>query len=360
MTLDIPRQRLHNQFLSRPQLSEPDQVVEYFGAMQAQDYAGAKWALGLRLTDARDAAVEAAFDKGKILRTHVMRPTWHFVAPADILWMLELTAPRVRTALAFMDRQLKLDRTIIKKSNSALRKALQGDQQRTRAELAPMMEKAGVSVEGLRLGHLLMHAELDGVICSGARKGKQFTYALLEERAPQARKLDKNEALIELTRRYFRSHGPATLRDFVWWSGLTMSDARKGVEAAQAEFEREVIGGQTYWFPWVSPAKAPFARAHLLPNYDEYTVGYKDRSAIFDASQTDKLGTRERVLVQSILTDGQIAGTWSRTLKKTEVVVQANPFNKLDAGQIEAVAAAAARYGRFLGLSVDLVTRTPE
>ncbi|HEX6034396.1 MAG TPA: crosslink repair DNA glycosylase YcaQ family protein, partial [Anaerolineales bacterium] len=191
MTLDIPRYRLHNQLLSQTDLSEPSRVVEWLSAVQAQDYAGAKWALAQRLKDSpTDAAIERAFSEGKILRTHVMRPTWHFVTPEDIRWMLDLTAPRIKTAMAHMDRQLGLDKSILKKSIAALRKALQGNQHLTRAELAPILEKAGVSVDGYRMGQLMGHAELDRVICSGGRKGKQFTYALLEERAPQSKSLE--------------------------------------------------------------------------------------------------------------------------------------------------------------------------
>jgi hypothetical protein len=214
MTLNIARLRLHNQLLSRTEFTEPEQVVAWLGAVQAQDYAGAKWALGLRLANATDAAIEEAIDRGRILRTHVMRPTWHFVTPADIRWMLELTAPRVRALLAYNDRQLGLDQVTFKKSSAVLEKALQNNQQLTRGELTPILEKAGIAVEGLHLGQLLTHAELDGLVCSGPRKGKQFTYALLEERAPEARLLEREAALAELSRRYFHSHGPATLQDF--------------------------------------------------------------------------------------------------------------------------------------------------
>src|ERR1043166_2366912 len=184
MALDIIRERLQNQCLSETEFEEPAQVVEWFGAIQAQDYAGAKWALSQRLKNRMtDAAIDQVFNEGRILRTHVMRPTWHFVTPTDIRWMLELTAPRVRILLAHMDRQLGQDQTDFKKSNSVLSKALRGGKQLTRSELAPILQRAGLATEELRLGHMLIHAELDGVICSGARKGKQFTYALLEERA---------------------------------------------------------------------------------------------------------------------------------------------------------------------------------
>lgn len=356
MTLDIPRYRLHNQSLSQTKFTEPSQVVEALGAVQSQDYAGAKWALAQRLNDApTDTAIETAFNDGKILRTHVMRPTWHFVTPADIRWMLDLTAPRVKRAMAHMDRQLGLDKSILQKSNATLKKALQGNVQLTRAELAPILEKAGISTEGYRMGQLMGHAELDQVICSGGRQGKQFTYALLEERAPQAKSRAREDALTELTGRYFRSHGPATLQDFVWWSGLTTTDARTGMEAVRSEFEQETIADQTYWFAAPTTSKSSSSSAYLLPSYDEYTVGYRDRSAIFDGSHIDKLSAfRESILTQVMIVNGEVAGTWKRTLKKREVAVELAPFTLLDKSQNQAVLAAAQRYGSFLQLPVVL------
>ena len=280
-----------------------------------------------------------------------MRPTWHFVTPTDIRWMLELTAPRVRILLAHMDRQLGQDQAVFKKSNSVLSEALRGGKQLTRSELAPILQRAGLATEELRLGHMLIHAELDGVICSGARKGKQFTYALLEERAPEAKTLDRAEALAELTRRYFRSHAPATLQDFVWWSGLTMSNARQGIEAVQSEFEAETVDGKTYWFPVFSSGQKSLSKAYLLPNYDEYTVGYKDRSAIFDGTHIDKLvAFRESILTQTILIGGEIAGTWKRTIKKSEVIVEIAPFTALKKAETQAVITAIEGYGKFLDL----------
>ena len=356
MTLDIPRYRLHNQFLSRTDFTEPSQVVESLGAVQSQDYAGAKWALAQRLRNTpTDAAIEKAFNEGKILRTHVMRPTWHFVTPTDIRWMLELTAPRIKIAMAHMDRQLELDKSTLKKSNATLKKALQGNEQLTRSELAPILKKAGISIEGYRMGQLMGHAELDQVICSGGRKGKQFTYALLEERAPHAKSLAREDALVELTRRYFKSHGPATLQDFVWWSGLTTTDARKGMEAAKSEFEQETIADQTYWLSAPNVTKDSSSSAYLLPSYDEYTVGYRDRSAIFDGSHIDKLSAfRESILTQVIVVNGEVSGTWKRTLKKNEVVVELVPFTVLKKAQNGAALAAAQRYGAFLQLPVVL------
>ena len=357
MALDILRYRLHNQFLAQTDITEPADVVKRLGAVQSQDYAGAKWALAQRLKDSpTDAAIEKAFNEGKILRTHVLRPTWHFVTPEDIRWMLDLTAPRVKTAMAHVDRQLGLDKSILKKSNTALRKALQGNRHLTRSELAPILEKAGVSVDNYGMGQLMLRAELDQVVCSGSRKGKQFTYALLEERAPQAKSLEREKALAELAQRYFRSHGPATLQDFVWWSGLTINDARKGIEFIKSQLACETIDNQSYWFVNAPSESKPFTGAHLLPNYDEYMVGYTDRTSIFDVAQKDQLDSRGNILFQyAIMVDGLVAGTWKRTIKKKEVVIELSPFMTLTNAQQQAVIAAAQEYGKFLKLPVVLV-----
>lgn len=355
MTLDILRQRLQNQLLSQTKFTQPGQVVAWLGAVQSQDFAGAKWALSQRTDGLTDAALEQAFAEGDMLRTHILRPTWHFVTPVDIRWMLALTAPRVRAAMAYMNRQLGLDIAIFKKSNAVLTKALRGNKQLTRPELGQILEKAHVPVDGLRLGHLMARAELDGIICSGARRGKQHTYGLLEERAPQSKTLEHDEALAELTKRYFTSHGPATLPDFVWWSGLTMTDARKGIEFVKSQFEHETLGNQTYWFVETNPIKYASPTVHLLPDYDEYTVAYAERAEIFDVTHTDKLDARESFLAQyTIMMDGRVAGTWKRTIKKNEVVIELTPFSTMTDEQNQAIILATQQYGKFLGLPVVL------
>jgi hypothetical protein len=355
MTLELLGQRLHNQLLSQTKFTQPSQVVAWLGAVQSQDYAGAKWAVAQRTKGLTDASIEQAFAEGEILRTHVLRPTWHFVTPMDIRWMLALTAPRVRAAMAYMNRQLGLDTAIFKKSNTVLTKALRGNKQLTRPELGQILLKSGVPVDGLRLGHLMARAELDEIICSGAKRGKQHTYALLEERAPQAKTLAREEALAELAKRYFTSHGPATLPDFVWWSGLTMNDARKGIEIVKSQFDQAVVENQIYWFmaSWSTMKSSP--TVNLLADYDEYTVGYTDRTAIFDVSHTNKLDARRSILAQyAIMIDGQVAGTWNRTIKKNEVVIELVPFTMLTEDQNQAIITATQQYGKFLGLPVVL------
>jgi hypothetical protein len=274
-SLNIPYQRLVNQRIARPTFKKPEEVVGWLGAVQAQDYAGAKWALGLRMQGAAECDIEQAFAKGDILRTHLLRPTWHFVTPADIRWLLELTAPRVHAANAYMYRKLELDGVVFKRSVAALSKALQGGEHLTRSELRDVLQKAGVATDGeFRMSYLMMHAELEGIVCSGPRRGKQFTYALLDERAPQANTLPHDEALAELARRYFTSRGPARLQDFAKWSGLTVADARSGLEAVKAQLQSDVVGDEAYWFLAAAPpAKDGSPTAHLLSVYDENDSG---------------------------------------------------------------------------------------
>jgi hypothetical protein len=358
MALDIPRYRLHNQFLAQTNFTEPGQVVQRLGAVQSQDYAGGKWALAQRLKIATtDAALDTAFNEGRILRTHILRPTWHFVAPEDIRWMLALSGPRVHTANAFMYRQQGLDKAIIKKSYAVLEKVLQGNKHLTRTELGSAFGAAGIkNAESIRLGYFVMSAELDGIICSGARKGKQFTYALLEERTPKVRGWTRDEALAELSRRYFATRGPATLHDFTWWSGLTMADAKEGIDAVKSEFVSEEIQGRTYWFDGsISPVQEKSPTAHLLPNYDEYFIGFKDRSAIGAVIRPFERDANDPAFIAHIIIiDGQIVGGWRRTLKKQAVILELTLIPPLKKAQERAVAEAANRYGEFLQLPMEM------
>ncbi|MCI0395732.1 MAG: winged helix DNA-binding domain-containing protein [Chloroflexi bacterium] len=353
----IALQRLYQQRLSQNQFATPGEIVAWLGAVQAQDYLGAKWALGLRMQNATDGVIERAFTEGTILRTHVMRPTWHFVTPADIRWMLELTAPRVNAVNAHMYRQLELDDALFLHSNVVIAKALQGGQQLTRAELGSALVEAGIAAEGMRLGYIVHRAELDAVVCSGPRRGKQFTYALLDERAPQARILQRDEALAELTRRYYTGHGPATVRDFVWWSGLTVADAKAGLEMVASDLTHEVIDGQTYWFSTSMPPVAePSQTAFLLPTYDEFLIGFSS----FDKSRAGGRGASKNLVFDStIVIGGQVVGTWRRTFKQGTAVIELAPFAPLTTAEAEAVTAAAQRYGEFVGMSVVCTYITP-
>ncbi len=359
--LNIAHQRLQNQFITQQAFEKAGDVVRWLGAVQAQDYAAAKWALGLRMQNSTDDLIEQAFTDGTILRTHVMRPTWHFVLPADIRWMLALTAPRVKAAIAYYDRTLGLDDTFFTLSNALLAKALQGGKQLTRTELVSVLQQADIATDNLqRIGHIIMRAELDGIICSGARRGRQFTYALLDERVPQIRTLDRNEALAELASRYFMSHGPATLQDFVWWSGLTVADAKAGLEMVTSQLMYEVIDSQTYWRSASTPPANDLSQTvYLLPNFDEYTVGYTDRSAIIDASDAEKFNTRVNVLNPIIVLNGRVVGTWKRTMNKDAVILTPSLFTPLNEAETRALDESANRYGTFLEMPVNVNFNLP-
>jgi hypothetical protein len=356
--LDIPRLRLSSQRLARPTFTSAEDVVEWLIAVQSQDFAGAKWAVGSRMRAATDADIERAFDAGSILRTHVLRPTWHFVLPADIRWLLALTAPRIKAGLTGRHRQLGLDARTLKRSNAALERALRNGEQRTRAELGQALGRAGIEADGARLGHLMAWAELAGIVCSGPRRGKQFTYALLDARAPAAVTLTRDEALAALAGRYFPSRGPATVHDFAKWSGLTLADARRGLRAVEGDLRRDVVEGTTYWSSGVMPSASARAGAHLLSLFDEYISSYRDRSAIVGPVHAAKLWTTGNAITHVLLLDGKIVGTWRRRLAARAVHVQLRFFDTPTRAATRAIAEAARRYAAFLALSLALEDAT--
>lgn len=331
--------------------------MRWLGAVQSQDYGGAKWALGLRTRGATDAEVDRLFDEGAILRTHVLRPTWHFVLPEDIRWLVDLTGPRVRASLAHRQRWLGLDKAVVARAATLFERALTGGRHLTRPQLGDVLRTGRISIDGQRLPHLIMDAELAGLIVSGPRIGKQLTYALLEERAPKSRRLDRADSVVELARRYFTSHGPAQLKDFVWWSGLTTADARTGV--ANAALDHAIEDGKGYWFDAAArAARSSSVVAHLLPNFDEYTVAYRDRTAAHPDGQVDasfvSLGS---ILSNVVLIDGRVRGAWRRTIGRGHVRVEVKLLEPLSEPQKAAVEKACKRLGRFLEQAVELVMR---
>jgi hypothetical protein len=347
--LRIADQRLRNQRITRPASSSPEDIVAWMGAVQAQEYGPAKWALGLRAGQGvTEAAVERAIVEGRILRTHVLRPTWHFVTAQDIRWMLELTGPQVHRRMASYDVQLGLTPSVMTRALGVLERALGDGGHLTRAELGAELERAGLPGKRSELAHIMMHAELEGVICSGGRRGKQFTYAHLEQRAPAGRKIPRDEALAELTTRYLRSHGPATIRDFVWWSGLNTADAKRGVEMSGAK-SREV-DGLKYWSLGRSMTHGPAATTavQLLPIYDEYLVAYRDLEAVPRPAYL--LGSFQH----SLVIGGDVAGTWRVVPGRAGVTIDVTPHRRLAAMERRTLKREAMRYERFLGLAVTL------
>lgn len=353
--MDIARLRLLNQHLTRPVSHSPADVVAWLCAVQAQDYTGAKWALGLRCRGATDEVVERAFSDGAILRTHALRPTWHFVTPADIRWLLALTGPRIEAVSARRYRELGLDQAVFARSNGVLARALEGGKQLTREEARSALRQAGVAVDdGARLAYLLSRAELDGIMCSGPRRGKQFTYALLDERVSSTKTLGRDAGLAELARRYFASRGPATLQDFAWWSGLAAADARAGVEMVESSLRRETADGRTYFFVGdQKPGDDASPAAYLLPTYDEFLIGYTDRRASIGTGDAAKIA-HGPTYHPTVVVDGRVVGTWKRSANRGAVVVDADFFVPPTEAERQAVTAAAQRYGAFLGMPAVL------
>lgn len=353
----IAAARLHAQRLVGKTFASPVDAVRWMAAVQSQDYAGAKWALGQRCRGSTDAELDRLFDEGAILRTHVMRPTWHFVLPEDIRWLLKLTGPRIHRGLAARYRELEIDDRVAAGADKAFAAALSGGRHLTRTELGEVLRAARISPEGQRLPHLLARAELDALIVSGPRRGKQFTYALFEERVPKARARDRAEAGAELARRYFRSHGPAQVQDFVWWSGLTMAETRNGIAMAGAALQHKVIERKDYWFdPKAGPAADAAGVAHLLPNFDEYTVGYRDRAALVHADRPfeTSLFSFGSVLSNVVTVGGRVRGAWRRTVARDSVRVEIRALDRFEPAESAAVEKACRRFGRFLERPVVL------
>src|SRR5215475_65204 len=352
--MDVARLRLHNQRIAGAAFETPGEVVAWLGAVQAQDYLGSLWAVGLRMRIAVEADIEQALANRTIIRTWPMRGTLHFVAAADIRWMLELLTPRVVANNAQrLLRQFGLDEAAFSRGKDLVARALQGGKRLTRTATVDVLEAGGVSTAGQRGLHILWRLAQDGVICLGSREGKQQTFALLDEWAPKAKRMGREESLAELAKRYFTSHGPATLQDFTWWSGLTTADATAGLEMAKRSLVQENIDGQTYWLASSIPATNDSSpMAYLLPAYDEYTVAYKDRSAVLNPKYAKLPNYGHGIFNPTMVVDGQVVGIWKRTLKKETLAITPSPFAKLKRIEIRAVAEAANRYGKFLGASV--------
>lgn len=361
----VLRHRLQNQQLVGSRFRTPAEIVQWLGAMQAQEYAMVKWAIGLRLHGATDQSIEQAINAGEILRTHVLRPTWHLVAPADLRWMLALTAPRVRAALAYNDRQFDVNARVLRRSHAIFEKLLAGGRHLTRDELAEELNKNGVVAQGTRLAHLVIHAELDGLVCSGPRRGRKGTYALLEERVRSTSPKSRSEALAELAHRYFSSRGPATVPDFAWWSGLTLSEAQSAAESLGSEYSREVVSGKLHLWSQTNPGTSQTATTatFLLPDYDEYGIAYKDRTALTRKRRASAPATTLPTLAYNrmVILDGFLVGSWRRKEEKGALALEIAFNEQVGTSGLRALKRAIERYSAFLGKPVEWInapTRT--
>lgn len=350
---ELVRRRLRTVGLGGlPGAAAPGDVVGWFGALQSQDYHPATWSVAQRLGGVvTDAEVDRSFADGELLRTHVLRPTWHFVTPGDIRWLLGLTAPRIHVLNAYYYRQSELDDVLLRRAAGLIADAVAGGNHLTRTEVAAVLERHGIVAAGIRLGYILGFAELEQVVCSGPVRGKQHTYALLDERAPAAAPLDRDEALVRLVTRFFTSHGPATVKDLSWWSSLPLADLRAGLAAAGDALESLDVGGVTYWCA-AGTADAVDAvdesAVHLLQAYDEYLVGYSETKRLLDLGGV-VAGVRLDGAANGVLLLGtQVAGRWRRTLKKGEVVLDIGLYESFHAAAAPGLQAAADAYGRFV------------
>jgi hypothetical protein len=351
---DLVGRRMRSQHLWGPPLASVDEVVRGFGAMQAQEFVPAKWSIAQRATDVTEADVDDAFAAGRLLRTHVLRPTWHFVHADDIGWILCASAPRVHAANAYYYRQTGVDDEVARRSRAVFERVLGDGAQLTRRELAAELARAGLPQTGVPLAYVIIRAELDGVLISGAMKGKQHTYALLDARVPGRTTPDREEALGELTRRYYAAHGPATVRDYCTWASLTVAEARRGLDIIGGDMVSETIDDRTYWSlsadgapPRRPPTRVPVV--DLLQDYDEYVIGYFESRDVILApgGPTDTLRARLR----PVMLDGRLVGYWRHTLAGSAVEIETVDVPALTGARAAAMQAAADRFGAFLGRS---------
>jgi len=350
-TADIATYRLINQRVSGSAFTKAAEVVSWLVAMQSQEYAMAKWAIRLRLPRSTEAKIEDAFNKGEILRTHLMRPTWHFVTPADIRWLLFLTKPRVHMLNAPYYRKNGLDNRILKKYADLLAKILQEKTHLTRDVISEEFSKRKIKATGEKLALILMYAELEALICSGPRQGKQFTYALLDERATAEKRIfNREEALTELVSRYFISRGPATLQDFALWSGLTVKDAKAGTDILGSQLDSRIIDNQAYFFQKGLADKRPSLKtkpSFLLPDYDEFGISYKNKSLAFNI--LDVPGKKKPIITfnHSFVIDGLIAGSWKQERKVKDIKIETSSFIPLTTAKSKKVEKAVKDYRSF-------------
>lgn len=318
--------RLSNHQLAGTEIKEPHNLVSWMGAMQSQSFEMAKWGIGCRMPGITNQMLDKALDKGDILRLHILRPTWHFVSKDDIYWMLDLSTPRVRKAIASSDKELGLTENFIKKTNAIIEKALAKDSNLTRQELQDIINNAGLKADSRTITHIMYHAELGGIVCNGIVRGKKQTYALLEEKVPKPfGTFNKDESLYKLAYKYFQSHGPATLQDFIWWSGLTATECRRAVDLIKDDFIFEVIGEQVYIFHRASVPTKEVNLINLLPAFDEFIVSYKDRKETLHIDHHKKIITSPGIFQPSISKDGKTIGSW-RKLPKKEISISTEHF----------------------------------
>jgi hypothetical protein len=357
----IARLRLQRQRIVGGKFQSPAEAVSWLGAMQAQDYTAALWAVGLRTQDATLAQVEQAIAERRIVRTWPMRGTLHFLAAEDVRWMSALMAPRVIANNKLrLQREFELDDAVLARCRKVLAKALRDGQRLTRSDVYAKLEEAGISTAKQRGVHITGRLAQEGLLCLGPRADKQPTFVLLDQWIPESRTMEREQALAELARRYFHSHGPATVQDFAWWSGLTVKDVQLAIELAAADLAQEIIDGRLYLHSGEEPEPTEVSEdPHLLPSFDEYLVAYKDRSEAVEARFSKQVIGINGLFNASLVIDGRIVGTWKRSIDKAGLTVELSPFRVLLKKELNSLGKAARRYGDFIGLSVQMKLMEP-
>jgi hypothetical protein len=349
---EILTRRLYNLQLSGGRFSSAPELVHHLGAMQSQDFNMAKWAIGLRLPGVSEAAIEEAFNKGEILRTHVLRPTWHFVSPENIRWMVKLTAPHVQKLNRYNYNKFGLDAKLLSRSADLICKSLEGEKFLTREEIRAKLVEEGIDFEGIPLSGIVMHAELEALICSGPRIGKQFTYALLSERVKPVPEVDNQDALLKLAKLFFTTRGPATVQDLSYWSGLSLTASNKAVAELASAFESETIDGQRYYFTG-SAAGTLSGATFLMPDYDEYGAGYKSKKLLMGAME--KLPVLAGPEISHMLVvNGVFGGSWTRVVRGSRIQVKAHPLEGYNRTGLARIEKAVEQYLKFFGASGNL------
>lgn len=343
----ISHQRLINQMVHGNELNSARDLVHWMGAVQAQDYSMAKYAIGVRLKNTTDTIIEEAINEAKIIRTHVLRPTWHFVAAEDIRWMMKLTAENLNSALTSNNKRLGLDEKTFNKTNAIIEKLLRDGKHLTRKEIMAALEKKGIQTDELRASHIMFRAETDLIVCNGTKKDKQFTYALLNERVPSSKSLTKQEALAKLALRYFRSHGPATLQDFTWWSGLSVRDSKNGLESIKPKLVCEKYKEDIYWYSTGQISVSKGSKVVFLPAFDEFLIGYKSRHISLDTEHAPRTFTNNGIFNPVIVHSAKVIGTWKPQRKK-EILITPNFFEEPTGNQIQLCKKAAKGFGEFM------------
>jgi hypothetical protein len=383
---DLLQFRLANQFIINSPAKTPYEVVSGLGAVQAQDYLGALWAVGVRTiaspqklsndpsdneakkrektkrkNSLKESVVEQALSERKILRTWPMRGTLHFVASEDARWMLDLMAQRILSRSAGTYRKEGLTETEFNKCQDLIIKSLEGGRALTRDEFYKTLNDEGIATSDQRGLHIIGYLAMNKIICFGARVGKQQTFVLLDEWVPAPRVLTKEESLAEIALRYFTSHGPATLNDFVWWTGLLVTDAKRAIESVKNNLSQKIIEGQVYWMKQGLPDNASYTKStFLLPPYDEFLISYSDRSAAVDKKYSNEIMTKNGIFNPIIVKEGKVLGIWRRTLGGNEVTIELLPFGPLSKGALKEIEGFAEFYSDFIGKELkEVVTSKP-